>query len=279
MILVIGATAHFGRQTVEALLEAGEPVRALTRDPSTADLPAGAEVVRGDLADASTLGPALDGVTAAFLVLPYGLDPATFLGAARDAGVRRIVFLSSGAVIDGADRQPDVIARYHAGVEQAIAASRADWTFLRLLFPAINALAFGMQLKGGDVVRAPYAAATSAPVHERDVAEVAARVLTDTGHSGRAYDLTGPASLTQADQVRVLGEALGRPLVFEEVPDGPVREQMARFMDGDFVNALFDLMAATVGKPAAVTSTVEEITGRPARPFAAWASDHAADFA
>ncbi|TDD93403.1 NAD(P)H-binding protein [Actinomadura rubrisoli] len=279
MILTIGATAHFGRQTVETLLEAGEPVRALTRDPNAANLPPGAQVVRGDLAAPETLAPALDGVTSVFLVLPYGLDPAAFLDAAREAGVRRIVFLSSGAVVDGADRQPDVIAQYHHGVEKAIAATGADWTFLRLFFPAINALSFGMQLTGGDVIRAPYAAATSAPVHERDVAEVAARVLTSDGHAGRIYDLTGPESLTQADQAAVLGQALGRPLTFEELDDQPVREQMGRFMDADFVNALFDLMAATVGKPAVVNSTVEEITGRPARSFAQWAADHTADFA
>lgn len=278
MILVVGATAHFGRQTVEALVAAGHQVRALTRDPAAAGLPEQAEVVQGDLTRAETLGPALAGVRALFLVLPHGLDAAPVLAAAQEAGVRRIVFLSSGAIVDGAVDQPDVIARYHHGVEQAIVATGAEWTFLRLFFPAINSLSFAMQLSGGDTIRAPYAGATSAPIHERDVAEVAAHVLTGDGHTGQVHELTGPASLTQAEQVRILGEALGRPLVFEELDPEPVRQQMGQFMDPDFINALFDLMEATVDKPAPVNALVERITGHPARTYAEWAADHTADF-
>ncbi|MEU5876175.1 NAD(P)H-binding protein [Spirillospora sp. NPDC047279] len=279
MFLVIGATAHFGRQTVEALHEEGRPVRALTRSPEKAGLPEGVEVVQGDLAVPETFAAALDGVTAVLLVLPYGLDATAFLEAAAKSGVGRIVFLSSGAVADGVDEQADVIAAYHAGVERAITATGVPATMLRIMFPAINSLAFGMQLQGGDVIRGAYADAAFSMIHERDVADVAARVLTGDGHEGRVYELAGAASLTQAEQVRVLGEALGRPLRFEEVPDRPLREQMGEFMDPDFVNALFDLMAATVGRPAPVNSVVEDITGHEPRTYAQWASEHAGDFA
>ncbi|MGW3351336.1 SDR family oxidoreductase [Nonomuraea rubra] len=278
MILVVGATAHFGRQTVETLAAEGHRVRALSREPGKAGLPAGVEVVRGDLTLEETLAPALGGVNAVFLVLPYGMDAAPLLRATRRAGVRRIVFLSSGAVIDGAGEQPDVIAAYHHGVEQAVKATGAEWTFLRIFFPAINTLSYAMQLGGSDVVRGAYAGATSAPVHEGDVAAVAARVLTGDGHAGKVYELTGPESMTQAEQVSVLGTVLGRPLRFEELDAGPVRAQLGRFMDPAFVNALFDLMEATVGKPALVGSLVEELTGRPARTYAQWAADHLADF-
>lgn len=278
MILVTGATAHFGRQTVETLAAQGHKVRALSRKPESAGLPDGVEVVRGDLTRPESLTAAVAGVDAIFLALPYSMDAEPLLDAAAKAGVRRIVFLSSSAVVDGADPQPDVIAAYHHGVERAVAASGAEWTFLRLFFPAINSLAFAMQLKGGDVVRAPYAEATCAPIHEDDVAEVAARVLTEDGHAGMTYDLTGPASLTQAEQIRVIGEAIGRDLKFEELDPEPVREQIAQFIEPAFINALFDLMARTVGKPAAVNSLVEQITGRPARTFARWATDHAAAF-
>ncbi|MFD0471249.1 hypothetical protein ACFQ0B_25235 [Nonomuraea thailandensis] len=92
---------------------------------------------------------------------------------------------------------------------------------------------------------------------------MAARVLTGDGHAGKVYELTGPASMTQAEQVSVLGTVLGRPLRFEELDAGPVREQLGRFMDPAFVNALFDLMEATVGKPAPVSSLVEDLTGGP----------------
>ncbi|MEV4173185.1 NAD(P)H-binding protein [Nonomuraea sp. NPDC049709] len=278
MILVAGATAHFGRQAVESLVAAGHQVRALSRTPEAAGLPDGVEVVRGDLTQAATLAPALTGVTAVFLVLPYQMDPTAFLDAAREAGVGRIVFLSSGAVVEGADEQPDVIAAYHHGVERAIRANGAEWTFLRIFFPAINSLSFAMQLADGDVVRGPYAGAQSAPVHEGDVGEVAARVLTEDGHAGKVYELTGPESMTQAEQVSTLGRVLGRPLSFEELDPEPVRAQMGQFMDPAFINALFDLMAATVGKPAPVNSLVADLTGRPARGYAQWVADHVADF-
>jgi uncharacterized protein YbjT (DUF2867 family) len=194
------------------------------------------------------------------------------------AGVRRLVFLTSGAVAPSAERQPDVIAQYHRDVERAIEASGIEWTFLRLLFPAINSLTFAMQLHHGDVIRAPYTEAAYSAVHERDVAEVAARILIDGGHAGRAYDLTGPRSLTQAQQVAVLGETLGRPLTVEDLDPAPVLEQMSQFMDPEFLIALFGLMEATVGKPALVNDTIERITGHPARTYAEWAADHRVDF-
>jgi len=278
MILVIGATAHFGRETVQELAARGEAVRALTRHPEKAALPDGVEVVRGDLTAPETLPPALAGVTTLVLVLPYQLDPAGLLAAAQEAGVRRVVFLSSGAIVDGADEQPDVIAAYHAGVEQAIVDAGFEWTFLRLFFPAINALSWGMQLDQGDVISAPYAGATSAPVHEADVAEAVAAVATGDGHAGQVYHLTSGESLTQADQVRTLGEALGRPLTFTEVDPGPVKQMLSGFMDAAFVDALFGLMEATVDKPAAISPAVEQLTGHAPRSFAEWATDHANDF-
>ncbi|WSV82951.1 NmrA family NAD(P)-binding protein [Nocardia sp. NBC_01009] len=200
------------------------------------------------------------------------------LAVASGAGVEHIVFLSSGAVVDGVDQQPDVIAQYHRDVERAIETSGISWTFLRLFFPAINSLSFAMQLTGGDVIRAPFANAASAPIHEKDVADVAAAVLAG-GHGGLIYELTGPQSVTQAEQVDILGTALARPLSFEELDDAPVREQMAQFMDPAFINALFDLMAATVDKPAPVNANVEQLTGHTPRSYAQWVDDHISDFA
>lgn len=278
MYLVIGATAYFGRQAVEELVAAGAPVRALTRTPDRAGLPEGVDVVRSDLTKPETLPAALACVEAAFLILPYGMDVAPLLAAAGAAGVRRIVFLSSGAVVPGTERQPDAIAQYHRDVERAIETSGIEWTFLRLLFPAINSLAFAMQLQGGDVIRAPYTEAAVSAVHERDVAEVAARMLLGGGHGGRAYDLTGPESLTQAQQVSILGETLGRKLTVEDLDPQPVLEQMSRFMDPGLLAALFALMAKTVGKPAPVNDVVEQITGHLARTYAQWVDDHRADF-
>lgn len=278
MYLVTGATAHFGRQAVEALHAAGHPVRALTRNPEQAGLPQGVELAQADLTKPETLPAALEGVRAILLVLQYGMDPAPLLTAARQAGVGRIVFLSSGAVVDGVDVQPDVIAQYHGDVERAVGESGLEWTTLRLLFPAINSLTFALQLAGGDVIRAPYIKASVSAIHELDVADVAVATLTACGHAGQTYTLTGPESLTQDDQVRILGEALGRPLTTEDLDPEPVLQQMSAFMDPAFLGALFGLMAATVGKPAEVNDTVERITGHRPRTYAQWAADHADDF-
>ena len=81
-----------------------------------------------------------------------------------------------------------------------------------------------------------------------------------------------------AGRVEILGRAIGRPLSFEELEPEPVRQAMGQFMDPGMLNSLFDLMAGSVGAPAAVNSTVEKITGRPPRTYAQWAADHAADF-
>ncbi len=276
MILVIGATAPFGRETVEELLAAGQEVRALTRKPDEAKLPAGVQIVYGDLTRPETLTDAVKDVSAIALVLPYGLDPTPLLGVVAPG--TRIVFLSSGAIDDAVSPQRDVIAAYHAGVEHAITEATTDWTFLRLFFPAINSLPYAMQLKSGDVLRVPYAEATSAPVHERDVAEAAARILADGGHAGRTYLLTGPRSDTQSGLIKTLGEQLGRDLTVEDLDPEPVLKQMSQFMDPDFIAALFALMAGTVSNPAQVTSAVADITGHPARGYEQWVRDHAASF-
>jgi len=278
MILVVGASAHFGRQTVEALVGAGRKVRALSRDPQGAGLPECVEVVRGDLTRPETLCAAVDGVSELMLVLPYGMEVRPLLAEARRAGVRQVVFLSSGAIRDDVETQSDVISAYHAQVEREIRNTGLEWTFMRVLFPAINSLAWAMQLKGGDLVRGPHATASASVVHERDVAEAAAAVLGSGEHAGRVYQLTGPAALTQSEQVRVLGHALGRELRFEEVPEQIVREQLSRFMDAEFVAALLGLMATATSTPALVDDTVERLTGHPARTYAQWAADHLTDF-
>ena len=163
MILVTAATAPVGRSIVEQLVAAGRSVRALTRDPAKAGLPAGAEVVAGDLLDPASLPAAFKGVSAVFLLAAVpGFAPA-FLKAAKDAGVRRIVFQSSGAVVDDVEKQPNQIAAFHHDIERAIRESGLEWTFLRLEVASADALQWAFdvpgQLRAGDVVRGPYAQA------------------------------------------------------------------------------------------------------------------------
>lgn len=206
-------------------MRAGAGGRALTRDASKAALPAGVDVVEGDLARPESLPGALDGVPAVFLFAAPGSGPG-FVGAAEAAGVERVVFLSTGAIDDEADPQPNAIAAFHAEIEREIRASQLTWTILRPGVFAANALVWRHQLKGADTVRGPYAGAATAPVHEADIADVAVAELTEDGHTGAVHELTGPQSLTFVDQVARIADAVGRKLRFEEQPPETARRAM-----------------------------------------------------
>jgi uncharacterized protein YbjT (DUF2867 family) len=273
MILVTAATAPVGRSIVEQLADAGTPVRALTRDPRRAHLPAAVEVVAGDIAEPDSLAAAFDGVDAVFLlaVVP-GFAPA-FLDAAKRSGVRRIVFQSSAEVVDGAADQPNEVATFHHDIERAIAGSGLEWTFLRLDVSSSDALQWAFdvpgQLAAGDVVRGPYADAAVSPIHPADFAAAAVAALTGDGHAGRAYHVTGPVSLTHRDQIELIGRAHGRPLRYEELDPAAARAAISPYAPADL---LFATWEAHLDRPAPVTDTVPRLTGRPARTVREWAA-------
>jgi uncharacterized protein YbjT (DUF2867 family) len=178
-------------------------------------------------------------------------------------------------------QQPNGLRAIHTGVEDLIGASGLRWTFLRPGPFALNCRNWwAPQLKHGDVVRWFYADAETAPVHQRDVAAVAVRTLLDEGHDGRQYVLTGPASLTQREQVAIIGTAVGRRLRFEELSHESARALMISMtFQPPVADMLLTAYAAAVGLPALVTSAVLEVTGAPARSFHDWAIDHVGDFA
>src|SRR5262249_35678880 len=167
----------------------------------------------------------------------------------------------------------------HAQIEQLIEASGLQWTFLRPGMFAANArFWWATQIRAGDVVRWPHVAAPTAPIHERDIAAVAVRALCEDGHAGAEYVLTGPQSMTQAEQVYTIGSVIGRSLRIEEISPDEARRELLAIMPAFIVNMLLDAWAAAIGQPALVTSTVAEVTGGPARTFLEWAADHAAEF-
>jgi uncharacterized protein YbjT (DUF2867 family) len=164
-------------------------------------------------------------------------------------------------------------------IERRIESSGLEWTFLRSGMFARNALGWwAAQIRVGDVVRWPYAGVPTAPIHERDIAAVAVRALRGNGHAGAEYVLTGPQSLTHAEQVATIGRAIGRSLRFEEVSPDEWRRECVPFWPAPVANMLLNAWAAAVGQPAFVTSTVAELTGAPARTFLEWATDHAGGF-
>ncbi|MFJ2609253.1 NAD(P)H-binding protein [Streptomyces sp. NPDC091279] len=270
-VLVTGATGNVGRHVVAGLLEAGERVRAMTRSPEKASLPEGVETVRGDLADPASLDAALAGVDRAYL-FPLPGTAEEFTAQAAKAGVRRIVVLSSVAAeyADG-----DYSGDHHTAVERAVEASGLEWTHVRPGEFMANLLHWwAPSIRAEGVVRAPFSATRSTPVHEADIADVAVTALLEDGHAGKAYSFAGPESLAKAEQVRVLSEVLGREIRFEELTvDGARTLWLGQGMPAEAVDWLLqDPVDVPVGP------TAELVTGRPARTFAQWVADHRADF-
>jgi uncharacterized protein YbjT (DUF2867 family) len=276
-ILITGATGNVGRHIATQLAGAGVTVHALSRDPSSVRIPAGVTAVPGDLTDTDAVRRAAAGADAAFLLWPFltaqGAEAAVRTIAVH---VRRIVYLSASSVRDGAPPKENGV---WGQVEEAVRQSASEWTFLRAGGFATNTLSWADQIRSTGVVRWAYGQAARSLIHERDIADVAVRVLTDDKHAGATYVLTGPEAVTQADQVRIIGEVTGLPVRWEEVPPGEIRDQLATVTgDRAFADHAVAYWSGLVDQPEPVTRTVEEITGARARTFRLWAQDHADDF-
>jgi uncharacterized protein YbjT (DUF2867 family) len=270
-ILVTGATGNIGRPLVTLLAEAGTHVRAVTRDPAQAALPAGVEAV-------TSAAEGVAGSSAVFLnsrALPDEIGAT--VDAACDAGVRRLVVLSAINADDDFARQPSrVRGDRNKEVEELAVASGLEWVSLRpTVFASNFAGMWGPQLRAGDVVGGPYAAASIAPIVDADIAAVAAAALLEDDLVGRRIPLTGPEALTNAELVETIGSVLGRALTYHELPADSVRQRfLAIGFPAEFADAYLGLLGATVSEPALVTGEVEKILGHPATTFAHWVSEH-----
>nr|WSX78314.1 NAD(P)H-binding protein [Streptomyces sp. NBC_00899] len=268
-VLVIGATGKSGRPVVDALVARGAKVRAASRTPGAAA--PGVEPVRFDWDDRSTWRPALEGAEGLYVVGPVRQsEPELLMHQLLDDadGIRRVVLLS----VLGADRLPSLVPM--AGWEHDLRMSGREWTVLRPNWFQQNfGEGFAGPLRERGVLELPAGEAALSFVDTRDVGEVAAVALTSGGHGGQVYELTGPSALTHGEALSALGRADGRDLRY--VPQEPAAFAAALRGRGvaersvEWQLALFRLMRE--GGNAVVTSTVREVTGRPARSFLAYA--------
>jgi uncharacterized protein YbjT (DUF2867 family) len=279
-ILVTGATGRVGRIVVDQLLAAGLPVRALTRNPAAAKLPAAVDVVAGDLTVPESLDAALRDVRAVFLVWTAPPATAPALIERLAAHVRRVVFLSSPhRTPHPFFQQPNPMAVLYAEIERLLAAAGLESTIIRPGMFASNTVSWwATAIRADGVVRWPYGAAETAPVDERDVAAVAARTLYQDGHAGGDYVLTGPESLSQAEQVSIIGDVLGRRITFEELSPDEFRSETEGSWPRPVVDMLLAAWGATIGRPAFITSTVSDLLGSAPRSFRQWVADHVTAF-
>ena len=282
MLLVTGATGTTGMEVLKALKARGAAARALVRDETKAhhlrDL--GFEPVTGDLGDPRTLGPALHEVDRAYLVSPMGPMQSefeqAFLETARAAGVQHVVKLS---VIGASPEAPLRFARTHAKVEQALKDSGLAWTLLRPTSFMQNTLSWGARVLDGTFY-SPVPDAAFSLVDARDVAEVAAAALTEEGHEGKAYGLSGPEAVSYRDQAKRVFAAAGREVTVQEIPVESLKRELVRAgvppWNAEGLSEQFEQYAS--GGLQMVTSGVKDVLGRDARTIDQFAADHANAF-
>ena len=282
MILVTGATGNNGRELLKALSAKGVPAKAMIRPSDDGGgLPAGIETVAGDFDDPASLQSALAGVERAFLLTPSTEhaeeQQKRFVAAAARAGVRRLVKLSQfAAALDS----PVRFLRYHAAVEAAVRDSGMAWTFLRPNLFMQGLLQFAGLIKAKGLFAAPIGDARVSVVDVRDNAAVATAALTEDGHDGRTYTLTGPEALTHAEMAARLSAAAGREIRFADASDDQLREAMAGagMPDWQVEGLVEDYAHYARGEASMVSDGVEAATGRPPRGFDGFARDHVAAF-
>jgi uncharacterized protein YbjT (DUF2867 family) len=278
-ILVTGGTGGIGVPLVKMLVAAQARVRVLTRDRARAQsvLGDGVEFVEGDLGKPDTLAPALAGCERVFFLGAAGptlaVDAAAFAKAAKAAGVRHVVAISSGTI----EMTPKVaLGTWHAAMEAAFTGAGLATTFLRPDNFASNALRWAGLIRGKGMVFSSAADSQSVPIDPFDIAAVASVALTAPGHEGKVYVLSGPSVVSMREQVAIIGRELGRSLNVVEIPPEKARAGM---VDNGVPPAMADAILELMGHSPRPSTAVRDVTGREPRAFAEWVHENRAAFA
>ncbi len=275
MFVVTGATGTVGSLVVQKLLAAGVDVRAVSRKPP-ANRVEGLEWFTGDLDDPASLGGLCTDADGVFLVSsgPTIADQdRTVVTLAASAGVGRVVKLSALSVAHGGQ---DRISVWHRAGEQAVFDSGLNWSLLRANGFMSNALNWADSIKYTGAVYAPYADGRTALIDPDDIAGCGVTCLLKSGHSGQAYELSGPQALTVAEQVATIGAAIDRQPSYNEVTPAVARDGMIEHgMPADVADAVLGTLESATTDFAAVPSPqVAALLGRPPTTFAQWAQTH-----
>jgi len=282
MILVTGGTGNIGTELVKMLAAKGEKVRVLARDASKAKKVAdkNVEFVSGDLLKPDSIRAAFQGADKVFL-LGSGPDlpklDANGAEAAKQAGVKHIVKLS----VIGADMEPGIaMGRWHREGEKKVMATGIPWAFLRPSGFMTNAFGWASTIKSQGAFYQPTGDGKMGFIDPRDIAAVAAAVLTGKGHESKAYSLTGPEALSGGEMAAKLSAGIGKPVKYVDVPAEAAQKSMQEMkMPPLLIDGYLELFGAVkAGYTAAITDTVKEVTGKAPRTFDAWVKENAAAF-
>ncbi|MTD15675.1 NAD(P)H-binding protein [Nakamurella sp. YIM 132087] len=274
-VLVMGATGNTGAAVTGALRAQGIEVLAVSRRAQ--EWPSGVRGVVADVNDPDGLRSAARDATGAYLLSGYPAEAGLLDSLPADAPV--VLLSSSSVALDPERARSNPVAGYHLGSEEAVRASGHPWTILRPNSFMANALRWLPQLRDGDVVRGQFGDIPVAVVDPDDIGAVAAAAFADPSvHAARTYRLSGPAALTPAEQVRILGEGIGRSLRFEGWDDEQARTEMGRDMPAEYVDAFFGIFRGGLADETTVQPDVGRVLGRPPATFAGWVARHAAEF-
>jgi len=273
MILVIGATGTIGREVVKNLLDAGQRVRVLVRDPARA--PAGVDVAVGDLTQPQTLPQAFVGVQRAFVLAPFPFPNAEKMEvnafvAAEQARVEHLVYLSNF----GAGRFDGDLWAGHGANEWRLRTLRSTWTILRpVRFMSSLPFVWTSVLDKGRLLE-PHGGRAVVLIDPSDVGAVAARVMTETGHDGKVYELSGQAMIGPEIAAQI-SDAVDKTIRFVDGTDDETRQELvASGLPPEIVDATLMYFESVRAGLWYATSTVAELLGRPPRSYADWLTDH-----
>jgi len=288
-ILVTGANGNVGSEVVRGLVSAASAsgtdgpatsIRAAVSDPTRCpNVPDGIECVRFDFLDPTTFDASLAGVDRVFLMRPPHMADAEafrpFLSAMRESGVRQVVFLS----LLGVEKNP--VVPHHA-IEKALVASGLGYTMLRPSFFMQNLSTTHLEdiVTRGEIV-VPAGNGRTSFIDVRDIAAAAVVVLTEDGHTGRGYSLTGSEALTYSDCARLISEASGRTVVYTKPSGREFGKHMAtQGCDADYIKVMRAIyLVAKLRMAGTITGELRELIGREPITFAQFARDNAALFA
>lgn len=283
MILITGATGRTGSEVVKELQAKGAQIRAMGRNPDRVATIQGQGIgaVLGDFEKPETIETALQGVEKAFLVSIEGDRMAeqhrNFVAAAKRAGVRHLVRLS---ILVSDPNSPLTLGKWHGEADQHVIDSGIPYTILRPAAFMQNFLMQAAMVSSNGAVAAPLGDGKIGYIDMRDIASVAATVLTSSGHEGTTYPVTGPESLSMDEVAGKFSAALGKEIKYINIPPAEAKAAMTGAGMPDYVADAWLQVYQMISTGAAnmTVNTVKDVTGSEARDFGQFARDYKSVF-